>query len=257
MAAELGSLLLGILLSAGIFAIKTGIGLQYALSRETRLWMRLTVCVASFCLYGLLFAASVLWLRKTDIPTYFHATQAFLQGGLLLHFIVAFLMLSWGIALLRSREAGRTKTLGWLVLVVPCPVCATVVVLSLALLMAYLPQAVLGPALSLYAGFVGLGVLSMLLVKEWIRVSKTSPEHSLGLAMVVLAAYFLLSVLIMPHFTGLEEVFRLAVHSHGSHEVNPLTGLAIAGVQGMLFAAGYLKMRGNMRRSTWPKSAPS
>jgi predicted transporter len=255
MAVEWLGLLLGILFSVGIFAIKSGIGLQYTLSRENPRRVRIGVCVASFCLYGLLFAAAALGLHKADLSTCFHTTQAFLRWGLLLHFIVALLMFSWGIALLRSREVGRTRTLGWLVLVVPCPVCATVVVMSLGLLMAYFPESMFRPALSLYAGFVGLSVLTMLLVKKWGRISAASPEHSLGLAMVTLAAYFLLSVLIMPHFAGLDEVFRLAAHSRRSREVDSLIGWAMAGVQGVLFAAGYLKMRANIRRSTCPTSA--
>lgn len=59
MTGEWRSLLLGILFSVGVFAIKTGIGLQYALSREKRRWVRIGIFVASF---------SVKWIPLPDGP---------------------------------------------------------------------------------------------------------------------------------------------------------------------------------------------
>lgn len=257
MSGEWKGLLLGILFSMGVFAVKTGIGLQYAMSGERPGRMRLGVLAAFLALYGLLFAASALWLQRADLPAYVQSAQDFLRWGLLLHLVVAVLMFSWGIALLKSRQEGGSRTLGWLTLVVPCPVCAMVVVLSMGFLMAYFPDAGVSSALFLFGGFVGLSLLSMLLVTGWSRIFALSPERALGLAMMVLAAYFLLSILIMPHFAGLDEVFRLAAYSHRGHGGSSLAGWAIAGAQGMLFAAGYLKMRGNMRRSICSKSARS
>ncbi len=242
---ELKSLFLGILFSVGIFGIKAGAGLHYCLIRENRSGMRWIVRSGFAILYGILFIGITVGLRDLDILSHFDSIQKFLAGGMLVHFVLACLMLVWGVVLLKSRDDGMAgnKSLGWMALVLPCPVCMTVIGISVAFIISAFPNAATRSVLVLYLAFVTLSFLTSAVMGKFEKGFIRSPERLLGTAMTMVSAYFLLSIVIMPQFSGLDEVYRLAADSGGDPQsaeksIWPAIGMSLA-----LFGIGYLYMR--------------
>jgi len=246
---ELPSLVLGIGFSTGIYAMKTGLGLQHYLEQENRRGRRLAVCFACLAAYGLLFAALAAVVRHWDGAAPVQDIQAFLNHGMLIHFVMAALMLFWGLALLKTRHPGEKQSLGWLALVIPCPVCLTVVFLSVAFLVAYFPEAWGRAVIILYGSFLALCLLSLRLMRWWRRRATGSPEAALGAAMVVISAYFILSVIIMPQCAGLDEAFRLSAYSHRNTQAPSLAPWLTGAVLGVIFIMGFVQMHARTRRS--------
>ncbi|MFH0995403.1 MAG: DUF2162 domain-containing protein [Pseudomonadota bacterium] len=244
---ELKSLFLGILFSVGIFGIKAGAGLHYRLSRENRPGVRWGICLGFAGMYGVLFAGFAAGLHHLDILADFENIQQFLKGGILVHFVMACLMLAWGVALLKSRGDERRGSLGWLALVVPCPVCMTVIGISVAFILAVFPNAATGSVLMFYLAFVTLSFLTTAFMAKFEKWFSRSPEALLGSAMMIIAAYFLLSMLVMPQFSSLDEVYRLAARSGGDTETAERTVWPAFGVSLALFGVGYLNMRRRMQ----------
>ncbi len=246
---ELHSLVLGLGFSTGVYALKTGVGLHHYLNRENRRSRRFAVFMGFLVAYGLLFAALAAVVHHWPAGALFHYLRTLLPSGMLIHFIMAALMLVWGLALLKNQRPGKTRTLGWLALVLPCPVCCTMIFLSVAFLVSYVPE-VWGRAVAiLYAVFLALAFLAMGLLHRWRQGATGSPEASLGACMLAIAAYFLLSVIIMPQFSGLDEAFRLSAYSHKETHARSLAPWVTGGVLGGLFIIGFIYMRATTRRS--------
>ncbi|MFH0730998.1 MAG: DUF2162 domain-containing protein [Pseudomonadota bacterium] len=245
---ELKSLFIGILFSVGIFGIKAGAGLHYRLCRESRTGMRWGVYLGFAVLYGILFAGIGAGLRHIDILSDFGWIQRFLSGGMWVHFVIACMMLIWGVGLLKSRDGtvGRAS-LGWVALIMPCPVCLTVIGISVAFILAVFPNAATESVLMFYLAFVALAFLTTALMGKFGKWFGRSPEALLGSAMTIISAYFLLSIWIMPQFSGLEEVYRLAAHSGGDVETLQRSIWPAVGVSLVLFGAGYRIKRGHMQ----------
>lgn len=246
---EWPGLVLGIGFALSLYALKTGMGLQYYLEQEPRWGRRLAVFLGFLITYGLLFAGLAVLVHHWEPGAHFQYVRTLFNRGMVIHSVMAALMLLWGLALLKTRNPGKKKRLGWLALVIPCPVCLTVVFLSVAVLASYVPEARGKAVAILYGGFLTLGLLSLLLTNWWRRRAAGSPEAALGAAMVVMSAYFILSVIIMPQFSGLDEAFRLSASARRGGPAPSLTPWVTGGVLGVLFMLGFTQMRARTRRS--------
>lgn len=283
---EFKSLFLGILFSVGIFSIKAGIGLHYRVNRNkmnnsnlkqinhpsvnqirspglnqfdnhnrnndmtttrqsTPAWF---IYLGFIVLYAILFAVIGSSVAYMDMLADFENIQKFLQNGMVIHLGLSALMLLWGIGLLKSHTSVRNMSSGWLILVFPCPVCMTVIGISVAFIFALFPDTAAGSILLFYLAFMFLSFLTAAFMEKFQRWSHKSPEFILGYAMATIASYLLLSIVIMPQFSGLDEVYRLATNSAINHQSiqNSLWLAAIPGV--FLFTIGYLKMKGHINR---------
>jgi predicted transporter len=212
----LKSLVLGILFGIGIFAVKSGLGVAVALYRRRRR-ERLLGLVAFAGVWAAVFSAVALVLPRLDPLRHLAAIQSFMRAGMLIHLVMAGLMAVWGVVLLRRSESPARGSRGWLLLVLPCPVCVTVIFLSAAFFLARFPEhgALLVPGL--YLAFMGIALAAAALAGRRPRgrpeggaPAAVAPESFLGGAMLLLAVYFFLSVTIMPQFADLDKVYRLA-----------------------------------------------
>jgi uncharacterized membrane protein len=93
------SLILGVLFSIGIFAVKSGVGISCVVLRQERIRTK----AASFLLftlgYGFVFAAAALILPKIDPVRHLAAIQSFIQSGMLVHLVIAFTTTVTGLAI--------------------------------------------------------------------------------------------------------------------------------------------------------------
>lgn len=218
------SLILGVLFSIGIFAIKSGVGIAYVSTRKQRWRGFLLIALLYALAYGIVFTVVALVLPWIDPVRHLGVIHTFMQSGMLIHLALAMLMLGWGIVLLKQPPGGYpnspASSRGWLVLALPCPVCMTVILLSSAFLLTCFPDHPVRVVLALYLTFVTLGLLSMGIVHRVRQLSAVSSEAFLGAVMLLLSAYFLVSVTVMPQFGDLDKVYRLASYPDDGPSMN-------------------------------------
>ena len=124
---ELKSLFLGVLFAVGVFAVKSGIGLHYFISQKRGMAHKVAILFAFACGYLILFIVSAEVAEKLDLIEHFAGLQRFLKSGIIIYFAMALGLLVWGVLLLRRDESTHRPSLGWVALIVPCPVCASVI----------------------------------------------------------------------------------------------------------------------------------
>jgi predicted transporter len=248
------SLILGVLFSIGIFAVKSGVGISYVAGQRKRTRDVILVVLLFALAYGLVFGIAGLILPRIDPVRHLAAVQTFIQSGMIVHLAMAGLMMGWGMLLLKQHKTNTgypTRPIpskAWLMLVLPCPVCITVIWLSSAFLITCFPEHPAGVVLSLYLAFVSVGLSSMGVMHRFRQRSAVSSEASLGAGMLLMAAYFLVSVTVMPQFGDLDKVYRLASYpddapSHGvSHLILLVSCVTLA------FGAGYWNKLLKIRR---------
>jgi predicted transporter len=211
-------------------------------------------------LYALVFALILVLVRKIDLLSNYRLIEPLWRGGQTLHWLVAALLFVWGFWLMRQGGAagegcpagdgpGRPKgSLGFLALVIPCPVCLSVLIMALACLALYFPrQAILGAAM-VFLGFVLVAAAAglLLILGHWGQGDGL--ERSLGQAMALIASYFMVSALVLPQFGQIGRIYRLASYAGDIRDgqagggwlvIVALLALALLG-----FALGRRKARG-------------
>ncbi|MDR3153661.1 MAG: DUF2162 domain-containing protein [Deltaproteobacteria bacterium] len=269
---ELKSLWLGLLVSMLAFSVKTGLGWSY-------LWLRcppkrrLPATLGIMLLYLALFGGVLALVTRVNIIAHYEFLAPLWQSGVTLHWLVAAFLLLWGLVLLRSEtgEAGdpaapsgpaessagacaccsssASSSRGWLALVIPCPVCLSVILMSLSGLVLYFPERSLAATGLLYLAFLGVAAVAGTLMILGKAGDSEPLEHTLGLVMILIASYFILSALVMPQFSSVGRVYRLASYSKeevfqwGPGAVALLASLAI------LLSLGFFRGLRSARRT--------
>lgn len=233
------SLILGVLFSIGVFAGKSGIGLAYLLGR-TPSWKGKIVRILAFSLlYGLVFGLAAWGLRVLDPLEHLESIQSVIQSGMQAHLLMAGVMTAWGLTLLRKPYRHATSSRGWLFLALPCPVCATVIVFSLAFAFSLFPDHFALTAGALYLAFLVISLAVMGLMLGLGRMTEQSAESLLGGAMVLLGAYFLLTMAVLPQFTDVDKIYRLASHRTPGQSQDFVTLLPLVVFTLLTFLAGF------------------
>lgn len=208
---ELKALILGLVFSLGIFALKNGLGMHYLLQARLLRVRTKIIAVLSYCLtYAVIFLLAWWVLQRLDLLSHIQILQQLLESGMLLHGILAGLLILWGLYLLKNDLSGERKSWGWMPLVLPCPVCLVVIFFNISFLLSFFPQAGVSLALATWAGFIAVSLLTAWVLKWGMAFFRISPEFFLGGAMLGIASFFLLSIIVMPQFGQLEEIYGLA-----------------------------------------------
>lgn len=245
---ELKSLFLGLTFTIGIFAIKNGIGLHYFLNQKRKLKTKL-LFVFLYCLvYLLIFILSSYILQRINIIHYFEIVQNFLKSGMFIHILMAGGLVIWGVVLLKGKESQDKKSFGWLALIIPCPVCITVIFFSTAFLISYFPNFGCMAVLGAYLGFMVIVIITLISMALLGTRTDSTPESILGAAMLIIAAYFFLSIIIMPQFSDLSKIYRLATYHSGAESINARDILLLYSVMAIFSATGFWAMRRKIRR---------
>ena len=208
---EFKSLIIGLFMSLAAFAIKSGGGLAYLLLQTDDNRLKVSRTLIFVTGYALVFMLAAGVVTTINLTAHIDGLQAFFKSGMTLHFIMALLLVLWGIKLLSEKSAQRT-TRGWIPLVVPCPVCFTAILLSSGFVATFYPGS-LWVFIGLFAGYIliSLAVAFGFFLLVRIRNRKGSAEPFLGTLMLYLAGYFLLSVIIIPQFADLDKIYRLSL----------------------------------------------
>ena len=233
------SLILGVLFSIGVFAVKSGVGISYILSVQEQEKAVAGAFLLFALTYGLVFAAAAVLLQSIDPVRHLNAIQAFIQSGMTVHLIMAGLLAIWGLLLLKQANASRPKSRAWWILVVPCPVCVTVIFFSAGFLITCFPDIPKSVVSGLYLVFMLINLITMGVISLYRKRRAVAPEAFLGGAMLLMAAYFILSVTIMPQFSDMENIYRLALHQGKPHSQKMTHLIPFSILTAAAFVGGY------------------
>ncbi|MCL2029510.1 MAG: DUF2162 domain-containing protein [Deltaproteobacteria bacterium] len=247
---ELKTLWLGLVISLGAFAVKTGLGWAYALA-VGRLRQRLLASLAVIFCYAALFGLVFLVISKINLLAHYETLLPLWRHGFLLHWLTALMLLAWGLILLgRGADAscGAAPSRGWLALVIPCPVCLSVILMSAAVLNLYFPEQAPAAIAALFLAFMTIAALAAFLaragacaVRPASAGTNSAPlEANLGLTMLLVALYFMLSALISPQFAELGRVYRISAYPAGGQDAQLGPRLFTLGAIGLVFITGFL-----------------
>jgi predicted transporter len=245
---EFKSLLLGLIFGLGMFSVKSGCGISYLLSARNTFAGKATVFAAVTLTYLGLFVGSWYISSRIDLVSHFNHLKTFFGTGMVLHVLIAGGTLLWAISLLRTDEARHTKSFGWIALVVPCPVCASVIFFVTGFLVAFFPDNSFSAVMGAYGVYLATTLATIFLVSLSSRLSETTPERTLGLAMMFVSAYFLVSILVAPHFGELERIYRIARYTAKESAGNPNGAVTVGCILVLAFATGFVLRRIRQRR---------
>ncbi len=240
--AESAGIAIGLALALGIFAFKTAVGEYYFFSVTASKTKRGIFLAVTWGLYLLLFGAAFLILEKFDLFRFAGNSLRFLETGVLLHLLLCAGLLAWGIRLLCRRETDRPdrmESAGWLLLAVPCPVCASAVFLVCAFARMLFPEC--GPRLWAGVPLFFLLANAIFLLGLWGagKLFSLHPLHFTGRMMIFIALYFFLILLIAPQFQDMGKLYSTAL---SSGNVSAGTGtIAVCLLLAAAASAGFLR----------------
>lgn len=243
------NLILGVLFCVGIFAVKSGVGIAYVMAGQKKKRAKAGAFLFLALIYGSVFAIAAAILTKIDPIRHLTAIQAFVESGMLLHVIMALLLLGWGLLLLIKKNNGRpNKSKGWLLLVMPCPVCATVIFFSLGFLLTFFPDNPKSTVPALYLAFMVINLITMGITTVYGKRATMPAESLLGGAMVLMALYFFVSMTVLPQFAEVDKVYRLASYQGQTPLKKVIHLVPFSLLTAAAFAYGYgVKLKKNRR----------
>ena len=160
-------------------------------------------------------------------------TQFFLQHP-------ALGLLVWGAKLvLQNPQAHRDLPIhASLLLIVPCPVCATVILLNLTLAFSIFAMSPFCTTLFLFGLFSGILMLTSGAVL--ILGNRAGPANSfLGLSMILIALYFLFTVIIAPLYPEIKAAFSMSVSNNPAEMIDPVPMAILLGTALLLGVVGF------------------
>lgn len=242
----------GVLAAFSVFGVKVGLGLAAQVYNPSngRSWR---VALVTACLggYFALFVVTYGVISRFNLLNYLDRLIGLVRCGMMLHLGVATGLLVWGGRLLLAdggREQAVLPLKASLLMIVPCPVCATVVLLNLTLACSLLDLSPLLTTLILFGIFSGLVLATCGLVFPF-RRRITSFVSFAGLSMVLIALYFFLTVLIAPIYPEVKAAFAMAASNtpvtRTDHFNTAILGAVVAFLGGTGFVRTYYRRREN------------
>lgn len=231
----------GILAAFLVFGIKIGAGLGSQVNHphvsQKGKWLFL---VGAMFVYLVLFIGMHFLVTGLNLLDYLDRLTQALKYGMMVHFVLAAGLMIWGVRLLlQPPPPSRHFPLkAGLLLVMPCPVCATVILLNLSLAFSLFPLAPAKTTVLLFAIFLSF-ILATLFVITLFRQRIKSMETFLGLTMVIVSLYFLLTILVAPIYPEIKAAYTMAASNSptGQLEIKPLA--IMAGTALALGVAGF------------------
>ncbi len=233
----------GVIMAFLSFGIKAGMGIGSRIfnSRVSKksAWF---FSLGTLGTYLILFAALHLTITRLDIMAYLDRITHLIQYGMVIHLAVALGLLFWGVKLLLNPHAHHQAAGpgAGLFLVLPCPVCATVILLNLTLALSLSSLSPLATTVSLFCLFwaiIGATLLTLALIK-----GKTGVDNAfLGASMALISIYFLATVLIAPIYPKIKPAFNMAVSNNPASQMDIPATLILLGVCGVLAGVGFIR----------------
>lgn len=234
----------GIIIALSIFGIKVGLGTAAVLygraipGRKKLLFLSGIVSV-----YSLLFFGLYALTRHFQLLNYLDKFLQILRYGMVIHIVIALGLVLWGVKLLLSgdQQLNRNNYRGAIFLIFPCPICAIVIFLTLSLAYSLFPFSLVLTTGLLLGIFLGVSLVTMLITFPFRRHIGKAGSSFLGLAMVMVAIYFFLIILIAPIYQETQEIYQLASESSGGVPLDLRSFLVFLVIAVILFSIGFFR----------------
>lgn len=199
---------LGLVVILAGFAIKSGVGLYMGLFAQNAFPKRGRLLLLYPSIYLTLFLGlGLLWVYAQDLKVAIHLILSY---GAEIHILVSLFFMYLGIRfLLVPNNMATSKR--WLVLLIPCPICAVTVFMSLGILISFFPQHELTAIFFSYGVFMSLGTLTLavmyLCVKHRVIIDL---NLLLGLILIFTSLYTIAVLLISEGYMQSGRVINIA-----------------------------------------------
>jgi predicted transporter len=228
------------------FAVKAGMGWAYLWSKCPR-GRKIAASTLVLAGYAAIFTVVTFVVSRVNLIANYELFAPLWSSGVTLHWITAVFIFVWGLVLLKSSPGVNCHTdetsKAWLALVIPCPVCLSVVLVSASCLALYFPNDSTIAMVCLYTAFTLVAAISgiaVLLGKKLKPENSVPAEETLGQAMILIAAYFIISALVMPQFAEISKIYRLAAYSSDGQTSDSATGWLVLAIIALLLCIGFV-----------------
>lgn len=234
---EYTAMLSGLVFSTATLAFKTGAG-QFQLLSKIKSGLFRSLALTGFSVsYLVIFAAAFWVVNVVDLSNHSSLLENIIRFGATFHILFSLFLIVYGFHLLRhhgtTAQTSRPRgIMAGLILVLPCPVCATAIFLTISFLDQLFPAY---PLLSCTASFAAFTLFSLLTVGAltwWKSIAAINASILTGRLMICVGLYFILTLVIAPQFAKMDEIFRVcsATETHSSPP-----GLIWVGLIGLFF----------------------
>jgi predicted transporter len=234
----------GVLVAFSVFGIKVGLGLGAQIYNKTvSMGKRILIMGGSLFVYLILFFGLYYVITHFNLLNYLDQFVNVLQYGMLLHLAVAAGLLIWGTKLILEKP-GNQESLPFrssLLLILPCPVCATVILLNLTLAYSLFDLSPLLTTLTLYGIFTGIIFFATAVLFPF-RHRIGSGNSFLGQSMTLVALYFLFVVIIAPIYPEIKAAFAMAVSNSPVSRMDHVNTAILVGIVLILASTGFVKV---------------
>ncbi len=193
-------------------------------------------------IYLLLFGLIHVVVTRFNLMAYLDRITRLIQYGMAVHLAVAAGLLIWGLRLLLAPAGrGASTPYAGLFLVLPCPVCATVILLNLTLALSLSSLTPLKTTLTLFVLFWAIASLTLgilILAKGRSGMDK----GFLGGAMVLIALYFFSTVLISPIYPKIKPAYAMALSNSPTGQMDMTAIGVLAGFAVLLSGLGFVRV---------------
>jgi predicted transporter len=235
--------IIGILAAFGVFGIKVGLGLGTRIfywsiaTGQKMIWL-----LSTLFLYLLLFVCLHFLISHFNLLDYLDQGMNLVDYGIFFPVAVAAGLLFWGITFLLQPppEGGPSSGPADFLLILPCPVGATVILLTLALAYSFFISSHLSTTLILCVFFSGIIVMTLGLI--YLFRNKIGANNSfLGITMTLMGLYILCIIIITPIYPEIKAAFAMAVSNNPVNQLDTFYTAVFFIIAVILGGAGFIK----------------
>jgi len=197
-------------------------------------------------MYGVLALLMGVILKIFNSLNYFEFFQRFMSYGVILHLFLSIGLLAWGVYTIKSfvneKLEYMSKT-GYL-LMLPCPVCLSAMLLSCSIFVAITgidPLKAGGLMAGLFMVVIAVVALLTRRLMKGDKIGVPGPVL-LGFVMVLIGLYFAVSVIVVPVYSQ-SRVFFSTASNIAAPSLSLKEAAGILAVSGLFFGLGLFKSR--------------